>query len=170
MKNQKGFTLIELLVSLSLFVIIISIAAGGFSSALRSQRQAIALMNVNNNISLVLEQMMREIRTGYDFCQNQQSQNSCTQNKITFKNAYGQTVSYQFNNNGIERDIGGGFKKITADNVVVEYLNFIISGQNQNDKKQPRITILIGIRSTEPGISSFSTKIQTTVSPRILDS
>jgi type II secretory pathway pseudopilin PulG len=168
LNKNSGFTLIELLVAISSFIVIISIAVGGFSGALRSQRQAIALMNANNNVSLVLEQMMREIRTGYNFnfCQNP----NCSSNTLSFTNAYGQSVIYRLNNNAIEKDSGSGFKKITADNVVVRYLNFIYSGTSPNDNKQPKITILIGISSKESSISGIVVNLQTTVSPRILDS
>jgi prepilin-type N-terminal cleavage/methylation domain-containing protein len=167
LNKNSGFTLIELLVAIASFVVIISIAVGGFSGALRSQRQAIALMNANNNISLVLEQMMREIRTGSNFCQ---SSNPCSSNVLSFTNAYGRNVSYRLNNNAIEKDNGSGFKKITADNVVVRYLNFIYSGTLPNDNKQPKIAILIGVSSRESSASGIVVNLQTTVSPRILDS
>jgi len=179
LKNNKGFTMVELLVAIASFIIIISIAVGGFSGALRSQRQSIALLNANYNSSLVLEQMAREIRTGMNFCD--QNQNSCSSpvdggeistNELYFTNAYGQNVVYRLNNFGIEKSIDGGtsFKKITADDVIVDYLRFILNGQNFGDGKQTRITILMGIKSKESSVSGSVVNLQTTVSSRVLDS
>jgi prepilin-type N-terminal cleavage/methylation domain-containing protein len=170
LKNNKGFTMVELLVAIASFVIIISIAVGGFSGALRSQRQSIALLNANYNSSLVLEQMAREIRTGKNFCVSTFS--PCSQNQISFVNFYDRDVVYRLNNFGIEKSIDGGvsFKKITADDVVINHLVFIVDGGNLSDGKQPRITILMGVSSKESGVSGSIINLQTTVSPRSLDS
>jgi prepilin-type N-terminal cleavage/methylation domain-containing protein len=65
---KKGFTLIEMLVTVSLFAIIITIAVGGFVNAERTQRQVSSLISAQSNVSLALEQMSRDIRTGYLFC------------------------------------------------------------------------------------------------------
>lgn len=65
---KKGFTLVELLVTVGLFAIIITIAAGGFANAIRTQRQVASLIASQSNVSLALEQMSRQIRTGYLFC------------------------------------------------------------------------------------------------------
>ena len=178
LKNNKGFTMVELLVAIASFIIIVSIAVGGFSGALRSQRQSIALLNANYNSSLVLEQMAREIRTGMNFCDQNPPCSSplgggeIRTDKLYFTNAYGQNVVYRLNNSGIEKSIDGGtsFKKITADDVVVDYLKFILNGQTFGDGKQTRITILMGIKSKELSVSSSVVNLQTTVSPRVLDS
>jgi len=170
--------MVELLVAIASFVIIVSIAVGGFSGALRSQRQSIALLNANYNSSLVLEQMAREIRTGTNFCDQNPPCSSplgggeIRTDKLYFTNAYGQNVVYRLNNSGIEKSIDGGtsFKKITADDVVVDYLKFILNGQTFGDGKQTRITILMGIKSKESSVSSSVVNLQTTVSPRVLDS
>jgi len=165
LKNNNGFTIVELLVGITSFIIIISIAVGGFSGALRSQREAIALLNANYNSSLVLEQMAREMRTGVNFCVNQMI--ACSESQLVFKNAYNQDIVYRFNNGGIEKSINGGsFKKIIADDVNVDYLKFILSGQDPNDNQQTRITILIGIKSRESSVSGSVINLQTTISKR----
>jgi len=65
---KKGFTLVELLITVGLFVVVITIAVGGFTNAIRTERQVSSLISAQSNISLALEQMSREIRTGYLFC------------------------------------------------------------------------------------------------------
>lgn len=68
MNIKKGFTLIELLVAIALFSIVISIAVGGFVNALHTQREVTSLISTESNAGLALEQVAREVRTGYLFC------------------------------------------------------------------------------------------------------
>ena len=67
-KSKNGFTVIELIVAMTIFVVLMSIAAGGLIHLLKSQRVVAGLMEANDSASLSLEQMAREIRTGYNFC------------------------------------------------------------------------------------------------------
>lgn len=57
-----------MLVTVGLFTIIIAIAVGGFTNAIRTQRQVSSLISAQSNVSLAVEQMSREIRAGYLFC------------------------------------------------------------------------------------------------------
>jgi prepilin-type N-terminal cleavage/methylation domain-containing protein len=66
--SQRGFTLIEVLVAIGVFSIVVAIATGGFVNSLRTQRQVASLISTQSNASLVLEQMAREMRTGFLFC------------------------------------------------------------------------------------------------------
>ncbi len=68
MTMRKGFTLVELLVAIAVFAIVVTIASAGFVNALRTQRQVASLISTESNMTLVLEQMAREERTGYLFC------------------------------------------------------------------------------------------------------
>lgn len=67
-KLRDGFTLVELLVAIAVFAIVVTIASSGFINALRTQRQVSSLISTESNVTLVLEQMAREERTGYLFC------------------------------------------------------------------------------------------------------
>jgi prepilin-type N-terminal cleavage/methylation domain-containing protein len=168
---RKGFTMIELLVAVGLFAIVTSIAMGGFANALRTQRQSAGLIGANSNVSLVLEQISREIRTGYDFCVN--GQNCPSLGELSFKNAKKQVVTYCLDQGGIMRGTGpggcgaAGIQKITADNVLVQHLEFYLDGNRPGDGRQPRITIAIGVSSKESGISGNVINLQTTLSPRL---
>jgi prepilin-type N-terminal cleavage/methylation domain-containing protein len=66
--RRTGFTLVELLVAIALFSILVSVAAGGFVNALRAERQTAAIMAAQSNVGIALEEMAREMRTGYLFC------------------------------------------------------------------------------------------------------
>ncbi len=167
---SRGFTLIELLVAIGLFSVVTSIAVGGFTNALRSQRQTAGLLSANSNVSLVIEQMTREIRTGYDFC----TAVACPlRTELRFTSARGEKIAYQLNDGAIERQaipVGGGitpFERITGDNVKVTHLEFYLSGNLPRDGLQPRITIDVGVSSKEYGLSGNVVNLQTTISPRV---
>ena len=150
-----GFTIIELLVALGIFSIVILVGVGGFARALKIQRQVSAFSSVNSNISLILEQAAREIRTGINFCANGTVCGSSS--VLSFINAKGENVTYCLNGEAIERVIAGSCgdgQRITADDVSVQYLTFIISGNQNNDVHPPLITILTGASPKDASIES----------------
>ena len=152
--HEKGFTLVELFVSMTIFVILISMAVGIFVITLRSQRAAVALMEVNDNASLTLEQMMREMRTGSNF--------NNIGNGIYFTSASGHVVYYHLNGNYIERaeDSVDNYTKITADDINVKELSF-----NIKSSSPPLIVINISVGSTSSYIQGVLVNVQTSVSP-----
>lgn len=189
--NNKGFTITELLIAMSIFIILTSIVAGGFINILRNQRVITALMAANDNMGLTMEQIAREIRTGYNFCK-------ISENKFQFVNANNEVIRYGVELGGIVKGISSSFgesssdfcseaadiwfkfKKITADNVKINKFNIGICGKNiissvlTDDcgsggiSYPPRITISIGITSAEPDIEKLGifTNIQTTITSR----
>lgn len=160
MKNTRGgFTLVELLVAMGLFSLAISIAVGGFVSALRTQRQVVGLLAANSNASLAIEQIAREMRTGIGFTCLGVS--PCTE--LSFKNAQGADVTYRLRDGGIERGIGPDFERMTAENVEVRELSFTLLGFPDYP---PRITIAVAIGTPIRGIEESVTNLQTTVSSR----
>lgn len=66
--SRSGVTLIEFIVAFGIFSMLITLASGSFIRSMRVQRVALQLMSVNDNMGITLEQMMREMRTGYHFC------------------------------------------------------------------------------------------------------
>lgn len=146
--KNKGFTVIELIVAMTVFVLLMSIAAGGFVHLLKNQRIVAALMAANDSASLTLEQMAREIRTGYNFCLTESG-------KLQFVSAIrNEVVRYRINYDAISdnyfiekgvSDISGGagatcldaddatwftYKKLTADNVKISDFKIKACGKN----------------------------------------
>lgn len=156
----RGFTSVELMVSIGLFTIIVGVAVGGLVQAFKTQRQIAALVAVSNNGSLTIEQMVREIRTGFDF-----SWSPATPGELTFTNATGERVSFRFQGVAIERSDGSalGFQPISAENVVVEYLEFLVF---ETPVHPPRVTIFLGMKPKERSVSGAVMNLETTVSPR----
>jgi prepilin-type N-terminal cleavage/methylation domain-containing protein len=165
--KSKGFTLVELLVAMSLFVILVGIAVGGFIRILRTQRAVVDLLSTNANASLTLEQMAREIRTGYHFSKPSDSE-------LEFVNAQNIVVFYRLNGEAIERGTEDAllrrtYKKITADNVKVVGFEITLLGSEAGDGYPPRITITLSVSGTNESLSGPPINIQTTISSRVLD-
>jgi len=169
-KNQKtkikikGFTVAELLVAVAIFMTVISIAIASFTRSLRIQRAITMMMAINDNASLTLEQMMREIRVGEQFESSEPPEPSRL-SFIRYISGQPVKVSYQFNNNAIERGEGvtPAYAPISASNVKIKYLKFILSAG-----VPWRVTIAMGVGSASPDLANVVTNIQTTVSARNL--
>ena len=162
-KFQKGFTMIELLVAMGVFIIIVGVAIGIFIRSLRTQRNIINLMAINDNASLAIEQMTREIRTGQAF-------SSLGPSVLRFTNYQGSDVTYRWNidTEFLERGEGELFKTITANEVKIKRLQFILSGEDEQDNTPTRVTIILGVGSNQRDLTGVLNNIQTTISPRVL--
>jgi len=166
LNRANAFTTIELLVAMTIFVIIVSLATGSFIVAMRSQRAMVNLMAVTDNASLAIEQMAREIRTGYEFCVGANA--NCAEQQLVFTNYLGEQVIYRLDSNRLERNS----QPLTATNVSIETLKFIVSGNQTGDDQATRVTIVlkVAVPQTGPiGVRGVFTNLQTTVSARNLD-
>jgi prepilin-type N-terminal cleavage/methylation domain-containing protein len=194
-KQAEGFTLVELMVSIALFSVLVSIAAGGFVQALRSERQITAMVSTESNISIALEEMTREMRTGYLFCHQADSEASdavcdCQSDgapdptwtcpAIEFHNSSGTQVEYfrgdSSNANAPTSTILYRYdgdtnttNPITGDDIDITNLKFILFGQIEGDNWNPRITISMGAEPDDSTISWAAINLQTTVSARTID-
>lgn len=197
-KNHKhhssGFTLVELLVAIALFSILVSLAAGGFVRALRSEREVSAMMSSESNIGIALEEMTREMRTGYLFCHDPGSGSpslvcAClppvlgpngteiwTCSNIEFYNANGEKVDYILPaSTGIlersdDAENGGALTALMSGNVSTKYLSFTIFGNLETDYWNPRITIAVSVEPNDNTVSWPTANLETTVSARSFDS
>lgn len=156
---NRGFTLIELIVAVTIFIVVVAITSSIFVNSLKTQRQVVALMAANDNASMTLEQMAREIRTGQAFRTNSQH------DRLDFINAAGQTAAYAL----VDHAITKNNQPITASNVRVEYLLFNLMGEVPDDGVSTRVTINLGVAAVGKGLEGFVTNVQTTVAARLLD-
>ena len=185
--------------TIAVFAILVSIGVGGFTNALHTQREVSALIAAQSNASVGIEEMTREIRTGYLFCDTagndnqsepqinpicvQNGDNGCSvdeaddvwtcHNILDFENADGQEVDYKLVNGTLERSQSGpdGFAPLMTSNVETTYLTFTIFGNLEGDHWPPRITISIGVvpSSTDPATANDVLNLQTTVGARQID-
>lgn len=164
--KKEGFTVVELIVAMSVFIILLTISVGAFVQALRSERRLIALMAINSNAGAVLEQMAREIRTGYGFtCASP----PCSASSLSFKNYKGNAVMYSFAGGAINRtESGGTSAQMSAADVDVKAAAFTVSRRVDISQCNPwRITITMEVGSKNSAVTQ-TTELQTTVSSRVL--
>ena len=163
----QGFTLAELIVAVGIFLVVIITVSGIFVRSLQSQQITAALISINDNISLALEQMSREIRTGTSFCP---VSSPCGPSEIVFTNVFSQVIHYRLGFSGqsgmLIREIeGSGGEPITSSDVKIESLRFVI---RDSPDEQPRVTVAlsVGSRNALAREAGILTRIQTTVSAR----
>jgi type II secretory pathway component PulJ len=175
-KKEEGTTLVELLVSLAIFTIFVSVAVGGFVQALSNQRLVLALMESTDNMSFVLEQIMREMRVSTDF--EQADENSIQFVRVESVPGGGDAeylIQYQYDsgNRSIVRiktllldgspTVDVQEANITAENVEVTDFRVI---QQRTPPGPERFTITVGVSASDRG-RTVTNSIQTTVSSRL---
>ncbi len=157
--KRRGFTVIELMVAMSMFVVLIGVATGTFLETLRVQRIVTELSAANNNATQAIEQISREIRTGYSFEQ------STPPDILKFINYKNETIIYKMENSDkIARSNDGGstWNAITAPEVKVKRFNvYVTTGANV----MPRVTVVISIA----GPKNIDVDLQTTISSRVIE-
>ncbi|MDE2000963.1 MAG: four helix bundle protein [Patescibacteria group bacterium] len=161
---RKGFTLVELLVTMTLFLVVVSIATSVFISTLRTQRETVALIAANSNASLTLEQMSREIRTGTGFVMKGSD--------LAFTNAKSESVEYHLDSgtHTLQRSTDGGatFLPLTADNVSVQRATFRLWNGDPAVPYPPRITIALGVGAVGVPFTTSVANLEVSVSARSL--
>ena len=168
---RRGFTLVEMLVTVALFSILVSVAVGGFVRALRTERQISGMMSTESNASIALEEMTREMRTGYLFtplsCSGTQQPQTCA--GIQFFNANGQQVTYARDASGMLTRTTTSSEPLMGGNVSTTFLSFTVFGDvSGNDATHwpPRITIDLGVAPSSTNLPSSTVNLQTTISAR----
>ncbi len=176
--SRKGFTLVELIVAMSLFIIGIVIIIGTFVRALRTERVITHLMSVNSNTSLVLEQMAREMRTGYSFVVVAGPNSSCALGggELAFTNAKGNSITYKMQGTEIDRQecaladcSRSSFSPLTAGDISVSQACFL-NTQPDPTRDPWRITVTLRTGSLNADLSSNLINLQTTIASRVMPS
>ena len=165
--NNGGFTLVELLVSFTLFTIIMSIITSIFITSHRAERNIAALILVNDNTYMAIEQMARDIRDGrdFDFTSPILDEVNCSGNCFGFTGRSGEKIIYDLDtgNHTIRRRVGSSLpKNLTADNVNVQSFSAISTCVSP-------IKVTLNLKVSPKGlagVAQFSNNIQTTVSTR----
>ena len=173
-----GFTVVELLVSMAIFVILVGIVSGIFINSLRIQRAVISLMATNDNSSLVLESIARDIRTGSNFCISDFITGNCISgdigNSFRFNNAKGGESIYRLNasEKSIQKsdDLGASFERLTSSLVDVQIFEVrLVDSQflsSFGEEWPSRVSLFMRVGSKDPKLTGIFTDLQMTTSAR----
>ncbi len=188
-KTKSGFTLIETMISVAVFVIVITIGIGALLNASAVHKRSQKVRSVLDSISFVMEDMSRNLRTGYNYKCGQNAVpaivSSCPLiaggsiggNVLKFTNAEGDDWTYviaQGNTFGFN-DIRKITQEFPGDGIVLnpaEVLfdtdsGFIVTGAEPGNP-QPYIIIKLSGKIIYKG-SSVPFSLETSVSQRLID-
>lgn len=165
---KSGFTLVETMVALFLFVILITITGSVFLDGLRSQRRAFASQNLIENMNLILESMIKEIRVAEIIYTTDNSCGNNASSQLNFKHPVNGDILYSLEDGKIMKSIGGRSDRLTSQAITVTSLGFCVSGNSSGDGRQPRIVIFGKLSAGQEG-QILELPFQTAVSPRLLN-
>lgn len=189
-KNQKtkGFTLVETLVSLLIFGFISIILVNVFVSVLNSQKRILQNQELMNSSSYALDYMTKLIRMAEKdddgYCTGTAGKNydlTAAVDSITFlaydikSSSYkciqflldGTTIKEKKSTDNSVSNLGVA-QAITSSSVQVTGLTFGLTGDG-TDTLQPKVTVMIKMKSASLSSNAPSLVVQTSVSQRKLD-
>ncbi|MBI2627473.1 hypothetical protein HYW72_00925 [Candidatus Nomurabacteria bacterium] len=186
-KISGGFTIIETMIAISLFLVVVMSGMNALLNANLLHQKSGDMRSILDNLSFIMEDMSRNLRTGYDYyCilagetipSGTVNPRSCTDGVgISFKSATsGQWVYYVGNNPnsvyGIFRKIGAETVQLTPNEVVITSTSLVsVLGAEPppGNSQQPFVTIrLVGKIILKNNVETpFS--LQTSVSQRLID-
>jgi type II secretory pathway pseudopilin PulG len=192
-KKESGYTLIETMIAVSLFIIIVMVGMGALLNANLLHQKSQNMRSLLDNMSFVVEDMGRNLRTGYGYhCISSGSAESSigSNTPLSGQNCWGiafepagplgssqwaYEIVTQGNSSFIVRstDNGATWVQMTPDEAIIDTTAsyFSILGAeppSAGDNQQPLVTIHLVGRIIYKNITTpFS--LQTSVSQRLID-
>lgn len=166
LKFNLGFTLIETMAVIFIFSLLAVLMSGVFVSFLDLQRRAFNIQQAEENASFLLESMAKEIRVG----QITGPDIDCSGVPVTtlsLVHPVNGNVTYSLSGNAVHRNANGVDGIMSSNTVEFTRLSFCLSGTTVDDQIQPRVTIIMSLRSVKTK-QQATIDIQTTVSQRFL--
>jgi prepilin-type N-terminal cleavage/methylation domain-containing protein len=197
--KSSGFSLVEVLVSLTIFTIVVTISVGSLLVLIDANAKSQSMQVVMTNLNFTLDSMTREIRTGEGyFCgahststlpTNDSAVNPSVQDCLSGGSAFSfregggsglttgltsRRIAYRLTETlglgRIERRLADeSWIPVTAADVDINELRFVVSGTSRNDQLAPSATIFINGTVRQGEVSGTDFSIQTTVAQLLLD-
>ncbi len=174
---KNGYTLVEILVGIAIFALLVAGPTGLFISSLRSQNRILGLREIVDSSSYLLEYMSRTLRmaqkdtTGICISPGTNYEYPVGHNRrIRFLDYKDDCHEFALTGTILREKspLGAPWVDLTSSDLEITDLQFEMSGEDQNDDLQPRVTILLEI--TKAALPDFpEVKVQTTISQRDLD-
>lgn len=183
-----GFTLIEVMVAVSIFAVVITVGIGSMMNVNKGYRQAQLQRKVIDNMSFVMESMVREIRIGGQYTigpspADPDNYQNASSSQFSFRSydinddgifdddddvLYSRSIDTATSNGVVQMKIGNGSPvNLTPTNINVTKLHFTLEelDSSGNNPKQPYVNIFISADAGRGGQES-SISMQTSVSQR----
>lgn len=165
-----------MLVAIAIFMIVVVTTLGAFLKMVDVNKKVQSVRNAMDNANLAMETMMRNIRLGYDYCQDGQ----CGSSKITFKDQNGVIVSYEYqatySGDGgdplgqMVRIIDGVSVAITSPDLDIDNLGFEVIAPTINDNIQAHVKIFVKGKTVLPkNEHNFDFSFQSLATQRLYD-
>lgn len=181
---ESGFSLIELVVAVAIFAVVVTTTLVGLMSVVDASNRQQAKNEAVNTLNYAVDDMIRRIRTAYNFaCGQDSGVNDCSvaDNRFSFTASEvgpdaddNARVVYYLSNGRIFRDITEGgtteTQQLTGPPVLITDLRFKVTGTDTGlDGKQSRVFLIISGEIDEvAGAEPETFSIQTTVTQRLL--
>jgi len=186
LERSRGYTIIETMVAISLFLVVIMVGMGTLLNSTLVHTKSQDMRSIMDNLSFVMEDMSRNLRTGFNYhCIDDNNftdttpKDCVTGGGISFRSAFGNQLVYGvFSDGSIQKSASGGvsgsFVTLTLPEIKIDpnSSGFSVSGApsvSSGDIRQPFVTIRLNgtITSKNDIITPFS--LQTSVSQRLID-
>jgi type II secretory pathway pseudopilin PulG len=193
--SKRGLTLIEILVAFVIFSVIMISSVGALVGIIDANRKAQAVQSALNNLNFALDNMTRNIRTGFNYhclfggavpvppaLADIDITNDCDTggNLIAFEGPHGERLDntdqiiYRHNatNQSIEASFNAGttWVTLTAPELQVEKLQFFTTFTSRTSAPhgQAMVMFTMTVRASE-GDSETTLTVQTAIAQRLLD-
>lgn len=153
-KKAGGYTLIELMVAVSIFAIVMVLAAGAYLLMISISRHLQGISTGIDNLAFALETMTRSIRTGTDYTCAGVGDCASGASTFSFIDSTGQAVTYSLSSARVYRTAAGISSPLTEPSVTITSLMFYVRGTASPPANytQPYVTMVItGTTSAGPG-------------------
>jgi prepilin-type N-terminal cleavage/methylation domain-containing protein len=165
--KKNGFTLIELIVAVFIFTFLTIIAGGSFVSALNLQRRAVNIKKIEENGRFVLELMARELRVAAPINTSNTSCPASWVSTISFEHPVNGSIEYSLNGTQAQRRVNGVATMISNPDIEITRLNFCVTGNTEGDNRQPKVTIIMSLRSGGLASQTAAVDLQTSITQRM---
>ncbi|KKP85724.1 hypothetical protein A3B84_00390 [Candidatus Nomurabacteria bacterium RIFCSPHIGHO2_02_FULL_35_13] len=167
--RSRGYTIIETMIAISIFLVVVMIGMGALLNANLIQQKSQNMRSIMDNLSFIMEDMSRNLRTGSAYV-------SSSVSEISFETATGEQWAYKIESGNIDKSTDGGTIWVNLNPVGEIIIDETVSGFSvigaepppPGDSQQPFVTIrLVGNITYKDIVTPFS--LQTSVSQRLLD-
>lgn len=184
-REESGQTLIEMLIAMFIFSMFIALSVGGFAQMLSAQRVVLKMTAATDNMSLSIEQMLREMRMGSNYSTTDGNDISFIRPVInpnsTSSQVINQKITYSWkpgtviitrsitNGNGVDNGFNAPqpAQAFTASNVDVSYFHATVQvPSGYGSLSAPCLaTLVIGITTSDKN-QTMTNYIETSVESR----